>query len=93
MDNYKKPRIGQKVYCFFDDSMDLCIEEVGYIGKESFIIEDYSIKCEVEFFYENYAIDWFTSLKQFKEYIKKDSRYSKYKCVKKDDDYWELEEK
>lgn len=77
-----KLKIGQAVYivdnCYIDK------EEVGYLGKSSFIIEGYENKYNQEHFYEYYGKTWFNTLKEVKE------KYPKLKKVA--DGEWEIVE-
>lgn len=78
-----KPKIGQKVYCIMDD--DILADKVGYIGKESFIIDDFSEFNRFdsfEWFYEDYGFKWFTKLKDAKESILKDYELEERKRLK-----------
>lgn len=78
-----KPKIGQKVYCIMDD--DILADKVGYIGKESFIIDDFSefnAFDSFEWFYEDYGFKWFTKLKDAKESILKDYEPEERKRLK-----------
>lgn len=87
-----KPNIGKKVYVIYEDSISL--EYVGYIGKESFIIDEFSDKFEdaIEYFYEDYGRTWFTSFAAAKKQILEDFKgwYVRLKLVKKSERYWEL---
>lgn len=61
-----KTHIGQKIYCLFEDQITL--EEVGYIGKDSFILANYNEyrQCARELYYEEYNKKWFRDLEKAK---------------------------
>lgn len=92
-----KPKLGRKVYCIYDDG--IFVDAVGYIGKNSFIVEsvlDCTSEDSWEWFYDQYEKDWFTSLSKAKKELL--SRFAeKYgdrlKVVKINDEWYELEEK
>lgn len=68
-DNLYKPPIGKKVYCVYDNQCIL-VKKVGYIGKESFIIEDISefqYFDSFEWYYKEYNKTWFTNLDDAKK--------------------------
>lgn len=63
-----KPRVGRTVYCIYGNS--ILVEKVGYVGADSFIIENHWDCLEtdsVEWFYKDYGIEWFTSLAKAKK--------------------------
>lgn len=66
---YKKPRIGSKIWVLIHGDVNYaegaCTETVGYLGKESFVLEDFrNIVDEVsELRYEDYNTVWFSSKK------------------------------
>ena len=67
--DYLKPTLGRKVYCVYGGNCIL-VETVGYIGKESFIIEAFSEDyCfdSFEWFYNEYNETWFTNLAKAKK--------------------------
>lgn len=83
-----KPRIGQTVYIIYDHQI---IKEVaGYIGKDSFIIEDFNLCYEDarEWFYEEFGKTWFKSLKSAKDYLKVE--YPNCKIVNTHERVWGL---
>lgn len=92
-----KPKLGQKVYCIMYD--DILADKVGYLGKESFIIDDFSEfnKFEsFEWFYNDYGFKWFTKLKDAKESILKDCEpedRKRFKFVRNSYGDYTLEEK
>ena len=66
------PKLGQKVYCIYNDDCIL-VEKVGFIGKDSFIIEDFTDAVNfdsLEWFYEDYNDLWFTDLSKAKKRLK-----------------------
>ena len=62
-----KPEIGTKVYCIYGDG--ILVDEVAFIGKDSFIIESFHNTYEDswEWNYEDYEEKWFTDLERAKE--------------------------
>ena len=88
MNNYKKPRIGQKVYILFRQSITLT--EAKYLGKDSFIIKNYDecIPAAREWDYKNFNISWFISLSKAKKELL--SNYADCKIKKITEDYWEV---
>lgn len=63
-----KPKIGRKVYCIYGEC--ILVETVGFVGKDSFIIENFNVSvCDnsLEWFYEDYNNEWFTSLTRAKK--------------------------
>lgn len=64
-----KPSIGRTVYCLYES--DIYKEEVGYLGRDSFIVDDFSDLRRfdsLEWFYEEYQRTWFTSLARAKKF-------------------------
>lgn len=90
-----KPAIGKKVYIIYEDTIGL--ESVGYVGKESFIIEEWSDKLEdaIEYNFEDYGTTWFTNLAKAKKKLLEDYKEIDVplKVVQVKDDYWVLQEK
>lgn len=69
--NFKKPKIGTKVYCIYKNS--ILVENVKFIGKDSFIIGSFgqfTYPDSWEWYYNNFEIDWFTSINKAKKRIK-----------------------
>lgn len=96
-ENQYKPPLGKKVYCIYDDECIL-VEEVGYLGKDSFIIADFD-ECNnfdsFEWYYEDYNETWFTNLEKAKKKLlevayREDNE--KLKVVKLYDNYYGLRE-
>lgn len=84
-----KPNIGDVVYCIYDGS--LAKDKVGYIGKDSFILDEISPSVKLEaccFFYDEYNINWFSTFKEAKTALL--SKYKNAKLKKITDDYWEV---
>lgn len=88
------PPLGKKVYCIYDDG--IIVEEVGYLGKESFIIADFN-DCNrfdsFEWYYEDYNETWFTNFEKAKKKLlevayRKDNE--RLKVVKITDTYYEV---
>ena len=63
-----KPKIGKKIYYYF--AGEVFEARVGYLGEDSFIIEDYDIYETFEWYYEDYNETWFTSLAKCKKACK-----------------------
>lgn len=89
-----KPSLGRKVYCLYD--CGIFEDTVGYIGKDSFIVEsfnDCSSFDSLEWIYEDYNITWFTNLSKAKKVLinnhAKDGE--KVKVVNPCNGWWELE--
>ncbi len=67
-----KPRIGQTVYVTDVGQSDNLLawkQDVGYLGAESFIVEDYHLISEEyqEYFYEDEGRTWFASFADMKK--------------------------
>lgn len=63
-----KPEIGTKIYCIYKEG--ILVDNVAFIGKESFIIENvngYRIEAGWEWFYEDYNNEWFIEPEKAKE--------------------------
>lgn len=96
-----KPKIGRTVYCIYygNYAEAILVKKVGWLGKESFIIEDFSDYEEFdsfEWFYNRYGVDWFTSLAKAKKALfeqNPDIDKTKYRLEKVYDDYYEVKEK
>lgn len=95
----KIPKIGDKVYIL--SRLDVgCIskEVVGFVGAESFVLDGFQdyIMDEVEHFYTDYKVTWFTNLAEAKKAALKETRETynggRYKII--DDGYgcWYTEE-
>lgn len=62
-----KPKLGTKVYCIYRDGF--FIDTVGYLGKESFIINGFGGLTEEdswEWDYDKYEQNWFTDISKAK---------------------------
>ena len=96
-----KPKIGRKVYCIYYGFTEgaISIEKVGFLGKDSFIVEDFSDYREfdsLEWFFNDYGKTWFTSLAKAKKTIfeqNPDLDKKHYRLEKVYDDYYEIQEK
>ena len=94
-----KIRIGTKVYIISTINYDICVEEVGYVGRDSFIIDCYLFKDDdyIECYYDEYNETWFKSLAAAKKYLLNYFKeheydgYTKYKFTKVNDDYYKIE--
>lgn len=91
-----KPSIGRTIYCIYQNGINE--DNVGYLGKDSFIVDDFSDLRRfdsLEYFYDDYQRTWFTSLPQAKKALlsKLHREYpdSKFKLKHTCDDYWECE--
>lgn len=81
-ETYKIPKIGQYIYYLWHKS--IVRTKVGYLGKESFII-DFDIGTDFaayEWWYQNYNADWTTSLSKAKELYKESMRLNRVKFTK-----------
>ena len=93
--DYLKPTLGRKVYCVYD-GIYILVKTVGYIGKESFIIEAFSEDyCfdSFEWYYNGYNETWFTDLTKAKKKLLEvayRAEGKKLKVIKKADDYYEV---
>ena len=89
----KIPRLGQKVYLVYDDS--IVLEKVEMKGKDGFATPsafDDSIieECRQPIYYEDYGTRWFTSLSEAKKSIKLNEDERIVKCS---NTYWRVQEK
>lgn len=92
-----RPEIGTKVYCIYADG--ILVDEVAFIGKDSFIIESFGSATyddSWEWYYEDYNKNWFTDLEKAKEKLlsiaKEKYRDEKLTIEKYSDDWYELVE-
>lgn len=91
-----KPRLGRKVYCLYNDG--ILVDTVGYLGKNSFILSSFGDAVEddsLEWDYDDYNVQWFTSLSKAKQaLLEKYSRVAKpkQKIVKVSDRWYEFRE-
>lgn len=68
-----KPSLGKTVYCIYCGEINK--ETVGYIGKDSFIVEEFSdnrMFDSLEYYYGDYNENWFTSLAKAKAKLLQD---------------------
>lgn len=89
--NFKKPKIGTKVYCIYKDG--ILVKTVGFLGKESFIVEgfgSFTNDDSWEWYYNDFEIDWFTNLTKAKKelQIRCEEEYGEKVRIKKCDDTW-----
>ena len=91
-----KPKIGRKVYCIYYDG--IIVDTVGWIGKDSFIIDSINSggteDDSWEWNYEDYNVHWFTSLAKAKKALIE--RYQnicedKLKVTQITEDWYQLE--
>jgi len=88
----KIPRLGQKVYLFFNDCVSL--EPVYMKGKESFACKiafdfHYMDGYRMPFFYDDYGRTWFTSFSELKKTVLEPDE----ELIKIHEDYWEINKK
>lgn len=84
-----KPKLSQIVYCIYEDSITKT--EVYAIGRDFFMNATYSdgvIFNSWLYYFNEYDIRWFTSLKEAKEKLKK--VFKGGKVVQLDKNYWEI---
>ena len=74
--NHLKPRIGQPIYFLTDISCTLTT--VGYIGKDSFIIDSPHpvMECYTEWYYDSYNIEWFTDFNKAIKALKERTEFN-----------------
>lgn len=63
-----KPKLGTKVYCIYNDGF--FVDTVGYLGKESFIINGFGGSTEEdswEWNYDKYGQSWFINISEAKD--------------------------
>ena len=91
-----KPEIGTKVYCIYRDG--ILVEEVEFLGKESFIIKSFggsTYEDSWEWYYNDYNKNWFTDLEKAKEKLidlYKDDCEGTPIIVQTYDDWYQLQE-
>ena len=64
-----KAKLGEKVWCIYDNQ--IILEQVEFIGANSFLIEDYASKYDPEIFYDDYGETWFRDLEKAKKKMRK----------------------
>lgn len=93
--NYKRPKLGQKVYCIYDHG--IFVDTVAFLGKDSFIVDSFSRATNEdswEWNYNDYNVRWFTNLTKAKKALIekfKDRWDGKLKVVEVTDDWYELD--
>lgn len=91
-----KPEIGTKVYCIYKEG--ILVDNVAFIGKESFIIESFggcTYEDSWEWSYEDYNSEWFTEPEKAKEKllsIAKEKYKERLKIEQTLEDWYELVE-
>lgn len=93
-----KPPVGKQVFLIYRDS--ILVEQVGYAGKNSFIIEGFSDLLNfdsLEWYYEDYGKTWFTDLQSAKDELirifeERDLFKRKYRVVKIDATSYEVQD-
>jgi hypothetical protein len=96
-----KPRLGQKVYCIYENyELSIFMDEVYAIGKESFIVAGFSkdtYEDSWEWRFEDYGKLWFTNLDKAKKAARRQAReeyeYKRPVLVQIYDDEWAVREK
>ena len=87
-----KPKLGKKIYYIFGDG--ILVDKVGYLGKESFIIDSFD-DCMIfetfEWRYDDYNIKWFTNIANAKKELRKLFGDQKIKIKKMGDDWYEAD--
>lgn len=90
-----KPRLGRKVYCIYGDG--ILVDTVGFIGKDSFIIDSFGEETEPdswEWDYDSYGESWFTSLSKAKNKLidnYKGKYEGKLKVIQESDNWYMIE--
>lgn len=90
-----KPKLGRKVYCIYGTGIS--VDTVGFLGKDSFIIDDFGPLTESdswEWDYDMYDNEWFTNLSKAKKKLidnYKDKYDGKLKVTKISDIWYALE--
>lgn len=64
-----KPKISEKIWTIYDNQITL--EEVEYLGAESFLIEGYEDKYDPCYCYSDYNKTWFRDLEKAKKEMRK----------------------
>lgn len=80
-----KPKLNSKVYIV--DEEDIYMELVGWLGSTSFVIDQYEIKNESLYFYDDYGKTWVKTLKEAKAILQK-KLGPNAKIVKFSDIWW-----
>ena len=89
-----KPKLGRKVYCVYGTG--ILVDTVGFLGKESFIVNSFGLETESdswEWNYDMYDEEWFTNLSKAKKKLidnYKDKYDNKLKVAKMSDTWYEL---
>lgn len=97
-----KPKIGDSVYCIYDESSILGVK-VAFLGEDSFITSDFfddsTLSDSWEYVYDDYGDTWFTDLASAKEKLLEiyllqaySDVYDNEECTiqKIEDNYWEI---
>lgn len=88
-----KPKLSSTVYVIYQDT--IAEYKVGYLGKNSFIIDEFSdwmIFDVLEWKYDDYGKTWFKSINLAKSKLLDDAKktYLNAKIKKVDDGYWKI---
>ena len=90
-----KPKISTKVYCIYGDG--ILVDEVAFIGKDSFIIESIhraTYDDSWEWFYEDYGRLWFTDIDKAKQKLLawyKEEYDDDFEIIKVSDNWYQVE--
>lgn len=70
----RKPEIGERVYCIYDD-YNILAEEVYAIGEDTFLLYFHDrVEDAIEYYYEDYKITWFYSEQSALEQIERNCK-------------------
>ena len=90
---YKKPKIGQNVYCIYYYS--IMLKQADYIGEDSFIVEytSWYMDDSKRWFYDDYNVTWTLNFNKAKALLRKKYNIKKLKLKEHHNhDYWEIEQ-
>lgn len=88
-----KPKIGTRIYCIYGDG--ILVDEVAFLGKESFIVASLSDDTEPdswEWHYKDYEKIWFTSLAKAKKELRNLWGEGIFKIIKVSDTWYQINE-
>lgn len=92
-----KPKIGKIVYIVDKYWYSITRDIVGYLGKDSFIVEGYRFRDDnAEQYYESFDEKWFYSFEKAKKCLKDKfektgwDRETKFSFKKYGDNYWQI---
>lgn len=64
-----KPKIGSGVWII--GSKEICLEFVGWLGIESFVIDRYENRIKSKFYYDDYGKTWVNTIEEAKAILQK----------------------